>query len=110
MAQTSGLQRYLKNKNLSFCEGRVRQILKWGDQKRIILDDKGNRVIVSKRKLLAAFNEVLKKDQKNSMAKTIVQTSDLTATMMLGGTQRGKRKSYKSVAHAKRALTRRYGP
>lgn len=109
MAQSSTLIRYLKNKNLDFCQGRVRQILRWGDERRIVIDDKGNRVVVSKEKLLKAFNSALSADQKKKMARTIVETKNLTATMMLGGTKHGKLKHYKSVKHAKRALDRRYG-
>jgi hypothetical protein len=106
--KSSGTERFLKGKNVPFCDGRVKQILQYGEQKRIVVDEKGKRKVVTKRELMNAFNKVLREHQLKGMMKTVREQRDLTATAMLGGKVRGERKHYASVAAAKRAIKRAY--
>lgn len=110
-ASRSSLERFLKGKRIpgnNVLVGAVKSIVKRNGD-RILTDEYGNKQTLSKQRLLAAFNKTLSASQKQAMMKTIRRTADHRATMMIGGKQQGTRKTYASVAAAKRALVRRYG-
>jgi hypothetical protein len=104
----SGLQRFLQGKQIPIVPGKVDQVLKFGSLKRIVIDQQGNRTVVTKGRLIKAFNTVLAKEQQHAMLKTVRERKDLTATAMLGGLERGELKVYSSAANARRAIRRHY--
>jgi uncharacterized protein YbjQ (UPF0145 family) len=106
--KTSSTTRFLKGKQLEFCQGRVGQILQYGRQKRIVVDEFGNRVTVSKRVLMGGFNKALREHQMKAMMKTVKEAKDLTATAIIGGKKKGEKKHYVSAAAARRAIRRAY--
>jgi hypothetical protein len=85
----------------------VKEVLKFG-QKRIVVDEKGNRETFSKRKMVTAFGKVLTEYQRQTMHKSVRTRKDLTAIAWLGGTQKGEKKVYVNKQAAHRAIDRHY--
>ena len=56
--KASGAIRVLKGVRTSLVPGNIKQIFKYGDR-RIVVDNKGNRATVSRRKLKNAVDRVL---------------------------------------------------
>ncbi len=108
----STTERFLKGRQIPghrVLTGLVTSVRVRKDGARVVTDDAGNSVVLSKARLMEAFNRSLSAVQKKAMMRTIRQTANHRATMMLGGKKKGVRKTYVNVAAAKRALARRYG-
>lgn len=75
---------------------------------RIIRYEDGSIRRVSKAQLMGTFQAVLSAQQKEAMGKTMKLHKNGSVSVKLGGMVKGKRKIYKSIQGAKKALARRY--
>lgn len=103
--EVSNTLKSLKGK--PFGNSTISTILKMGDR-RIVVTANGSTTL-TKDELYKLLQDTKAPEQKAAMAKTMHQNADGTVSMCLGGTKRGKLKTYKTISGARRALTRCYG-
>ena len=85
----------------------VKEILRHGEKRRIILND-GTTRVVTKQQLILAFNSQLQKEGRTAALKSIRDMGDMVS-VKLGGVIKGERLRYKTIGAAKAAITRAYG-
>lgn len=107
MAQPSGTERFLKGKTIPGMTSPVKEVLRHGEKRRVILNN-GETIVYSKEKMMQAFNSTLKREQGIAALKTIRENRD-TVSVNIGGVIKGERKQYKTLGAAKGAITRAYG-
>ena len=104
----SSTSRYLSGKTLPGKEVPVSAVY-WKGNKRVVVFKDGSTETTTKTKLKNAFIKVLSVGQKQAMAQTLTRHKDGTASVVIGGNEKGLRKTYVSEQGAKRALDRYYG-
>lgn len=104
----SSMTRFLKGKVIPGQPGAVVNITVKGNTRLVSLST-GEVVKKDKRTILKAFHQVLAKEQATKAKKSIRVAPDGKASVTLGGTQKGVRKTYASKANALRAIERHHG-
>lgn len=107
MKTQSSANRYLKGKIHPETGEKIKSVEKDGAI-RIIHLTGGKTKTVSKQGLTKVIDEVMSAEQKAAMTKTIRKTKN-GVNVTIGGHEKGERKSYKTEAAAKAALSRYYG-
>jgi hypothetical protein len=105
--QDSDTIRFLKGKKVAGLPAPVAQVLKWGE-KRVVVDAEGHRQTVTQERLKTMFNQAMAQYQYLDLRKTVHTRPDGTASVILGGREKGERKVYVSREAALQALNRRY--
>jgi hypothetical protein len=103
----SSTERYLKGKIYPGTDSKISSVEKEGAV-RVIHLKKGGQVTVSKEQLRAVMSDIMSAEQKADMLKTMRKTSK-GVSVTIGGTEKGERKTYKTAAAAKAAVSRYYG-
>lgn len=109
MTKQSGSLRYLKGKRYPDADGaKIVDIKAPSEKKRVIVLAGNTSVEVSKQKLKNFLIRTMAAEQKSAMLKTLRKTPN-GHNITIGGHVNGERRTYKTRAAAKAAVTRHYG-
>lgn len=103
----SSTERFLIGKQTTALPAPIHSVWKQGD-KRILVDERSNRTVLTKEQLLTVFNGALADTQHSAMLRTIRTMRNHRASVMLGGKTKGERRVYDSRSRAEQVLARRY--